>query len=152
MYKLLLRVFFFSSQDDESTQSIMGEDTENSGSDCTSLLYSFGFLCLSTLSRDFISCPAPVPVRAYYIPILYQFAANIYCLILPMMKFDLFSLRWPPYILVLQVLGSIFDRLVKQETFQNREVAGMRRLFCLQHCTLNDTQFWEVWEEGKFKH
>ena len=52
--------FFFSTQDGEPTQSIVGEDIENSGSDCTSLLCSLASLCASTFSRDFISCPAPV--------------------------------------------------------------------------------------------
>jgi len=62
VYKLLLGclAFFFSTQDDKPTQSIVGEDTENSRSDCTSLLCSVASLYLSIFSRDFISCPAPV--------------------------------------------------------------------------------------------
>lgn len=37
--------FFFATQDDEATQSIVGEDIENSRSDCTSLLCSISSLC-----------------------------------------------------------------------------------------------------------
>lgn len=52
--------FFFATQEDEATESIVGEDIENSRSDCTSLLCSISSLCLSTFPKDFISCPAPV--------------------------------------------------------------------------------------------